>query len=87
MYELISILTLDIVIFISFISLIFKMVGKSYVDISECRKRYFDRLDYDFEYDNDGYDQEPINVTTDTDNSDDLFHSNYSYEIDKKGIY
>ena len=60
------------------------MIGKSYIDISNCRERYFDSLDRDFEYDNDGYDQESINFTSETDNSEESFHSNYSSEINNE---
>ena len=84
MYELISVLTIDIIIFISFISIILKMIGKSYIDISNCRERYFDSLDRAFEYDNDGYDQESKNFTSDADNLEDSFHSNYSSEINNE---
>ena len=58
MYEFVSVLTIDIMIFVSFMIVILKMIGKSYIDISKCRKRYFDRLDQAFEYDNDGYEND-----------------------------
>ena len=45
MYSFISVLSVDVLLFLGFIFIIFKMVGDSYIDISKCRKRYFDRLD------------------------------------------
>ena len=70
MFNFISVLSVDILLFLGFIFIIFKMMSKSYIDISKCRKRYFDNLD--------GSEDEGISDHESESNSDIV----YNYESD-----
>ena len=75
MFALISVLSVDVLLFLGFIFIIFKMMSKSYIDISKCRKRYFDRLD--------GSEDESISDHESESNSDIVYNYDSATESDR----
>ena len=75
MFNFISVLSVDVLIFLGFMFIIFKMVGSSYIDISKCRKRYFDNLDG-------SEDESESNSDNVYNNESDTTHSERSYYED-----
>ena len=83
MFALISVLSVDVLLFLGFIFIIFKMMGKSYIDISKCRKRYFDRLDgSDAEYhESDFISDSENNNESDTTQSDRSYYEDVIFTL------